>query len=183
MAKNIQWKKSTLDYDKLNKLTPGKLAGSNNAKNVDRVKLGKILSKSYKNNPEMQATLKQNASDTHKKLHESGYYKSEKYLEIMKANGNACVESGQWKKVQEAGTKASIKSRINKSIERKLKVLNHIPFGVEFSVSKDLKPICIELNEVNRYWNKVVGDSDLVKKVYNGTSRIDPPRYIRIKQD
>tara|TARA_R110001606_G_scaffold350895_1_gene501040 strand:+ start:1069 stop:1509 length:441 start_codon:yes stop_codon:yes gene_type:complete len=46
MAKNIQWKKSTIDYDKLNELTPRALAAAQNLKNIPyetRLKQGKII--------------------------------------------------------------------------------------------------------------------------------------------
>ena len=46
MAKNIQWKKSTLDYDKLNELTPRAIAAAQNLKNIPyetRLKQGKII--------------------------------------------------------------------------------------------------------------------------------------------
>ena len=36
MAKNIQWKKSTIDYDKLNELTPRALAAAQNLKNAKK---------------------------------------------------------------------------------------------------------------------------------------------------
>jgi|TARA_R110000744_G_scaffold87317_1_gene170540 hypothetical protein len=181
MAKNIQWKKSTLDYNKLNKLTPQSLANSSNAKCVNREKLGKILSESYKNNPEMQTKMKECGSTTSLMRLERGDYESEKYLEIMRANGNKHVASGHLDNIRPKATKASIESRVKLGKERKLRILEHIPFGVEFEISKDLKPICIELNEVNLYWNKIVNDCDLVEKVYKGTSRIDPPRFKRLK--
>ena len=170
-----------LSKEELNKMTQRSLVNSDNAKLVDREKLGKILSESYKSNPKMQDKMKENGVNTCAKLKARGYYESKEYLDMMKSNGNKHIESGHWGKVRKVGTKSSVKSRIKKGKERKLRVLEKIPFGVEFQISKDLKPICIELNEVHKYWNKIVSDPDLVKKVYKGTSKTDPPRYIRIK--
>ena len=180
MAKNIQWKKSTLDYDKLNKLTPSKIAGSANAKNVNREKLAKILSESYKHNPKLQATLKQNASDTHNKLRESGYYKSEKHIQTMKANGNKHVESGHLANIRKDAIKASIASRKNKALQRKLDMLKHIPNkGV---TKKEIEDICIENGEIKRFANTLVDPKFcLLIQVSGSKTKKDPAIYKKVE--
>ena len=156
-------------------------ANSTNAKYVDRINLGKILKESYKNNPTMKKNLKKNAANSNKKAKENGTHESDEFKEKMRINGLNHVKSGHLDNIRPKAKKASIESRVKSGKERKLRVLEHIPFGVEFEISKDLKPICIKLNEVEFYWNKICKDFDLVEKVYEGTSRIDPPRFKRLK--
>ena len=157
-------------------------ANKENAKCVDREKLGKILSESYKNNPEMKIKLKQNAINSHLKAKQNGSYQTIEFKEKMRNNGLKHVKSGHLENIRDIATQASIKSRINSAKERKLNILQHIPMDFEFEVTKHLKPICIKYNEVHGYWSKIVKDKTLVEKVYNGTSRFDPPRYKKINE-
>ena len=94
MAKNIQWKKSTLDYNKLNELTPHKIAAINNGKN-----------RGSKNKEEGKI----GASIGDKESRRRG----------AKASHITQKESGAHERFRLAGTAAAAKKAIDEKIKRK----------------------------------------------------------------
>tara|TARA_R110001606_G_scaffold88783_1_gene199929 strand:+ start:135 stop:593 length:459 start_codon:yes stop_codon:yes gene_type:complete len=152
MAKNIQWKKSTLDYDKLNKLTPRVLAGTERGKS--NTELGKIGA----------------AIGSHESRSRGGI-----------VSGNAHKESGHWESIQKKATINSRIAATKRALERKMIITNQLPLNEEFT-GRLVRDICDKEGEHSpNFWKGILKETKLITKVYHGPNQYDPSRYKRIK--
>ena len=125
MAKNIQWKKSTIDYDKLNKLTPKSLSSTERGNmNVESGHLAKIsgISTLKKAKSSRENGLK--GFDKFEKMSEE--YKHDSRYRGGKTSGNNAVKSGQFKEFRSAGTKSAVALKLEKTLGYKQKLYSLI---------------------------------------------------------
>tara|TARA_R110000764_G_scaffold107268_1_gene193095 strand:- start:109 stop:657 length:549 start_codon:yes stop_codon:yes gene_type:complete len=125
MAKNIQWKKSTIDYDKLNKLTPKSLSSTERGNmNVESGHLTKIsgIVTSASTKASIENGLKGLAN--FEKMSEE--HKHDSRSRGGKTSGNNAVKSGQYEEFRSAGTKAAVAKQLEKTLGYKQKLYSLI---------------------------------------------------------
>tara|TARA_R110000782_G_C14474650_1_gene375149 strand:- start:47 stop:505 length:459 start_codon:yes stop_codon:yes gene_type:complete len=152
MAKNIQWKKSTLDYDKLNKLTPRVISCTERGNlNVELGKIGANIG-------------------SHESRSRGGI-----------TAGNAHKESGHWESIQKKATINSRIAATKRALEKKILITNQLPLNEEFT-GKLVRDICNKAGETGpNFWKAVLKETKLIIKVHHGPNQYNPSRYKRIK--
>lgn len=200
--KNIEWKKSSIDYDKLNELTPQKLAaietlsnyvhadkdklresskkggkkgGETNKQSGHMSNLGKQWGKINANHPNSLAASSING----KKNAENKFWEKltfEQRSKGGKTSGRMAVESGHWREFCIKGAKQSSINRVNNKIEKYKEILNLIP-TTEFTTA-DAKRACETYGYDN--WKKFLKETTLITQTYKGNNQFNPSLYKKI---
>jgi hypothetical protein len=202
MSKNIEWKKSGIDYDKLNQLTPQKLAaietlnnhvlndkdklrewatdgglkgGNTNKESGHMSSLGKEWGKINGNHPN---ALKA-SSEVGKKW---GSINIQKMSNEDRSRGGTIggkVRSSQddFNEHLSKITKISTQNRINLKIEKYKEILKSIPSDI-FTTS-EAKKACENFNYGS--WKKFVKEETLIKQIHKGSNQNNPSIYQKVK--
>ena len=170
MNKNIEWKKSDIDYDKLNQLNHADLVRIENGKNTI-----KYLLKWQEENAHNIGEISKVKTDEWKKKIGNGNKGKIRTEDTKDAIRNSVNKLNECLTNDEKRKMYSNDARKNAATKKKIDILNSIN-KKEFT-SKELKEVCMNFNYD---YKLMIKDTNLLQRIHLGKNQTDLSIYKKI---